>query len=454
MMETSASTTPTVEVVGPTKRALRFEVPASAVGAAFRTAVTDLAAVVRLPGFRPGKAPAQVVERQFRSEVHSRALDLIIKRHADAAVAAAGLRPLGRVEIEVRSLVDKGSPLTLAAHFEVMPAIDLSGSVGAELTYTAIAPDDGDIDAEIAKVRQGRAELAPVDGPVDDMDAVTISFTVTEPGAGEPFRKATRLETDFDGSSLPLAVLQAFAGAAVGAQVATTVRLADDSEFHVEGELHEIVRKVLPEVDDELGRDQGFADLASWRADIAVRLQAEADQIVADEKAAAALHHAARTIAIPEALIDTVAGRFLGEDAESAHPLQRAVTRGLARTTLGQSLALEAVIAQHAITASDDEVERALASHKTDALQRNKHRRDEVERHFAGPEARSRAATDARASKARSRLVDLAVWTCEDTVTLRQWHDKARPRAPASSTGPAAADDANPDAAGSGAVAV
>src|SRR5450756_496069 len=95
----------------PTKKTMRIEIPAEDVGAATETVARSLAREVRLPGFRPGKVPVDIVKKRFAEEIRSEVLERLVQESVREALREKSLVPLGKPKIEdVSYLV--GAPLS------------------------------------------------------------------------------------------------------------------------------------------------------------------------------------------------------------------------------------------------------------------------------------------------------------------------------------------------------
>ena len=106
------------------RKALTFEVEAERVQAEIDTRARDLARKVKLPGFRPGKVPVEVVKRRFKDEILGEAAEAIVNKVVFDELDGRGLKPLAPPKVEEVKLED-GQPMTFKAVFETLPLIEL-----------------------------------------------------------------------------------------------------------------------------------------------------------------------------------------------------------------------------------------------------------------------------------------------------------------------------------------
>ena len=167
---------------------LEIEVPADEVSRHFATAYRHLAERTRVPGFRPGKAPRNVIERYVgRDAVVAEAVEHLVGEGYDAAIDQTDLIPIDQPQVEIDTAsVREGNPATFAAVVAVRPTV----SVGAYTDYPfglEVPPvSDEDVEAVLSELRDQQATLRPVDDRgAEQGDLVAVSFRGTIDG--EPF---------------------------------------------------------------------------------------------------------------------------------------------------------------------------------------------------------------------------------------------------------------------------
>ena len=116
----------------PTRKSIEVTVPASEVSAAFGEVIARLAPKVKIPGFRPGKAPKDVLISRYDREIQAEVAEALVKRHFFAAAQAAGTQPVSQPALEPAELKD-GQDAKLRAHYDVAPEVQLPDYKGLEL---------------------------------------------------------------------------------------------------------------------------------------------------------------------------------------------------------------------------------------------------------------------------------------------------------------------------------
>ncbi|MDM4141893.1 MULTISPECIES: trigger factor [Mycobacterium] len=251
----------TVEQLSPTRVRINVEVPFSELEPDFQRAYKELARQVRLPGFRPGKAPAKLLEARFGREAM---LDQVVSEALPArygqAVAESEVHPLGQPEIEVTKK-EYGEELAFTAEVDVRPKLTLPDPGELKVSVDPIEVSDDDVDAELQSLRARFGTLTGVDRPIADGDFVSIDLSATIDGEEVPGAAAQGLSHEVGSGRLIAGLDEALVGLSVDeskeftAQLATGEHAGKDAQVTVT--VKSIKERELPEADDE------FAQLAS-----------------------------------------------------------------------------------------------------------------------------------------------------------------------------------------------
>jgi trigger factor len=257
-----------VEELPESRVRLDVEVPEEDVAHAFEHAATDMAESLRLPGFRKGKAPVPVVvARVGREAVWQEAL----RGHLDSwfwsAAEASGIRPVASPEVEFDGLPDDGGTFKFSATVAVMPKPEVADWTTLEVPFAEAEVPAEAVDAELDRLRDTVAELAPVeDRAVREGDTVVLDIL----GEGVPPQRDYVTEVGAD--RLVNEIDDALPGMERGATTSVDIQGAE-GQLPVDVTVKEIKEKVLPEADDELARSASeFETLEELRAEIESRL--------------------------------------------------------------------------------------------------------------------------------------------------------------------------------------
>lgn len=172
----------TVEQLSPTRVRINVEVPFEELQPDFDRAFQSLAGQVRIPGFRPGKAPRKILEaRVGRGAVLEQVVNDAIQSRYSEAVTANEVKVLGQPEIDVTKLEDNVE-LVFNAEVDVRPEITLPDFSEIAVTVDPVEITDEDIDEQLLSLRQRFGTLTGVDRPVQDGDFVSIDLSATVDG--------------------------------------------------------------------------------------------------------------------------------------------------------------------------------------------------------------------------------------------------------------------------------
>src|SRR5271166_5429542 len=164
-----------VESIGKLERRMQVQVPAERVSQEVATRLKTLSRTARLNGFRPGKAPLNVIRRQFGVQVRREVIGELLQSSFAEAVSANRLAPAGSPRIEPQS-IDEGQDLRYVATFEVFPEIALQPIETLEIVRTTAEVAPRDVDAMIERLRKQQLKFNPVSRTAATEDRVMIDF--------------------------------------------------------------------------------------------------------------------------------------------------------------------------------------------------------------------------------------------------------------------------------------
>ena len=158
------------------KHALEITVPVAEIDQETERVVADIQKKVRLPGFRPGHAPINIVKTRFAGDIRQDVLEKIVPRAFRAAVEKDHLQVVGSPDISDVHF-HSGEPLKFKAEFEVAPEFELGDYRGIVVNYTEPEVTDEEINKRIDDVREQKAEYVNEDPrPLADGDYALISL--------------------------------------------------------------------------------------------------------------------------------------------------------------------------------------------------------------------------------------------------------------------------------------
>ncbi|MBH0777111.1 trigger factor [Nocardia bovistercoris] len=251
----------TVEQLSPTRVRINVEVPFEELKPDFDRAYKALAQQVRIPGFRPGKAPARLLEARLgRGAILEQVVNDALPGRYSEAVTTSEVKVIGQPEIEITKIED-GQELAFTAEVDVRPEITLPDFGGIEVTVDAFTIEDSDIDAQLQSLRQRFGTLTGVERAVQDGDFVSIDLSATVDGEEVREASTTGLSHEVGSGQLIAGLDEALVGLSAGESKEFTSELVAGEHAGKDAVITVTVQNVkereLPEADDE------FAQLAS-----------------------------------------------------------------------------------------------------------------------------------------------------------------------------------------------
>ena len=254
-----------VEELPDNKVRLTVEVPQADLEHAVEHATHDLAESVKVPGFRQGKVPPQVLEARIgRERIFREAVESHIGGWFLNAAAGTRIRPVAAPEYEYDLPSSDDDEFSFTATVAVQPKPELADWTQLEVPYEEPEIPEGLVDQEVEALRESVAELAPVEGrPAKTGDVVVID-ALDENGEGQ-----RDLVVELGDGRLVEEIERALTGASQGDTKQVEFDGADGETAKATVEVKEIKEKVLPPLDDELARAASeFDTLDELRADI------------------------------------------------------------------------------------------------------------------------------------------------------------------------------------------
>jgi trigger factor len=242
-----------VEPLEGNKVKLSIEVEETEFDKAIDAAFRKIAREVRIPGFRPGKAPRKVLERRFGHEVgREQALQDSLPEYYSRALREQDVDAIAPPDIDITAGQD-GGPLTFDAIVEVRPEVEVAGYEGLRVTLDRPEVTDEEVQDQIDRMRQVQATLVEVDRPAQDDDVLTIDITGSLDGEVQDGLTATDYSYTVGSGSITPEVDEQLRGSTPGDILAFDATHPDQSEarqlqFRVL--VKQVNRRELPEADD------------------------------------------------------------------------------------------------------------------------------------------------------------------------------------------------------------
>ena len=369
--------------VNETRKNLTIEIPRDVVDAQIERVARDYSRKARIPGFRPGKAPARVVKQRFRDQILHDVAHELVPTAIDEAMRERGLEPVDTPDVRDVN-VEEGSALTFTASFDTVPAFEPGDLSTISLRRPGVAIDEQAVTDALTRLRERAARFEPVEGRgVIEGDTVSADLDRTDPDGKVERHKDVAIA--LGAKANPPGFDAQLLGLDVGGTRSFTIQYPADytiSELQnasvdytvaVKG----IRRRVVPELDDEFAKDLGnFENLDALRARVREDLEHEARHAAEREVRAELMKQLAARVPfeVPGSLIEREIDRRLEDFArrlidQNIDPRQAGIDwnafresqRVPAREAVAGAIALDEIGRREQLQVTEEEVEHEIA---------------------------------------------------------------------------------------------
>ena len=378
--------------VNETRKNVRVEIPSDVVSAEIDRIARDYSRKVRVPGFRPGKAPARVIKQRYKEQIlHDVAHDLI-PRAVDDALRERGMEAVDTPDIRDVSVED-GRPLTFTASFDTVPPFEPGDYSTLALRRPSSRVEEDAVDQALQRLRDRAARFEPVEGRgVEAGDTVVVDLTrgrePLNPTGSRPHAEDSRPRNDvtieLGAKANPPGFDEQLLGLEAGATKTFTIHHPSDyaiSELagtdvaytvNVKG----IKRRIRPELDDEFAKDLGeFETLDALRARVREDLEHQARHTAEGEVRADLMKQLSLRVPfeVPPSLLEREIDRRIEDFAhrlieQNIDPRQAGIDwtafresqRDTAREAVAGAIVLDEVARREQLDVTEEEIEREI----------------------------------------------------------------------------------------------
>ena len=371
--------------VSEVERRVTVELDAEQVTSSIDKAYKNLQKKVRLPGFRPGKAPLSILEKHFKAQIEEEVTNELVQKSFPEVMEQQNLKPVSMPKVE-NGVLAKGTAFSYTVAIEIKPTIDIKDYTGLKIERLQPEATDEDVNEELERSRASYADMREISGRPTQMDDHII-FDL-EGFIGEEAYMGGK-KTDYFLELGKDMLLPGFDEHMIGLNPGDTKEFsleiaADYGDTQVAGttiafkvDLKTIKEKVLPELTDDFAKDVGEYETLDQlkeaaRASISERKKKESENKVREQIFAALIEK--NSFTVPQGMIEMQAQNMLQE-------IQRMFQQqGLDINEMGQNqaqmlenykepaerqvrsaLLLEAVAEKESIKADDDDFEKQYA---------------------------------------------------------------------------------------------
>jgi trigger factor len=370
----------TVEQLSPTRVKINVEVPFDELKPDFDRAYKKIAQQVSIPGFRPGRAPAKILEQRLgRGVVLEEVVNGVIPAKYAEIVSAGDVHPLGRPEIEVTKIED-GNSLEFTAEVDVRPQIEMPAFTELAVSVEDVEVTDAEVEEQLDGLRSRFGTLTAVERPVQEKDFVMLDLSATVDGEEIAELATTDLSYQMGSGELIEGIDDVLVGASQGDEPTFTTTLAAGEyagrEAQVTAKIQAVKERELPAADDEFAQlASEFDTIEELRADLRTRLgrvKSMQQGVKARDEVLKALLDATE-VPLPAAIVDSEyetrkhdalhafdhdeqrLGRWLEQQGHSPEEFETDLRKG-ASETVKAHLLLDAIADAEELSVSDGEL--------------------------------------------------------------------------------------------------
>ncbi len=366
------------------KRGYTVVVPAADIESKRAKRLAELTRDLRLPGFRPGKVPPNLVRKRYGGAVTAEVLEQSVNDATRQMLADRGLRSAGQPKVEVTT-IEEAKDLEFKVELELLPDIALPDLSAVQLTRLKSEPSAETVDKALGEIARRQRKLEPVeeDRPAERGEVLTVDYAGEVDGTAFPGGTGQDMDVEIGGQGFIPGFSEQMEGMRVGETRTIHVTFPEaygvkelagkDASFTITAKA--LKHPVLPEIDDELGKTLGFEGLDEVRRLISQQVQREYDQLSRLRIKRQLLDALAERadFPVPEGMVeaefsqiwqrleaDRKEGRLDDEDREKDEDTLKREYRAIAERRVRLGLLLAEIGRQNGITVAADEMTRAI----------------------------------------------------------------------------------------------
>jgi trigger factor len=255
------------------KRAYTVTISAKDITARVEGEIKKIAPQVRMPGFRPGKVPANLVRKMHGEAIHREALNTTIREAMDKLVADNSLRPAMNPDVSLGEGYEEGKDAELTVSLEVLPKIEAPALDGLKLEKLTVPVAEEAIDEAVERIASQQQRFETKDGAAEDGDQVICDFTGKLDGVEFEGGKAEKQPVVIGAGRLIPGFEEQLVGIKAGDERTITVTFPEDyqaanlagKETTFDIVAHEVKAPAESKVDDDFAKELGLESLEQLR---------------------------------------------------------------------------------------------------------------------------------------------------------------------------------------------
>ena len=265
------------------KRAYTVTIPAVTITAKIESEVKKIAPQVRMPGFRPGKVPANLVKKMHGAAIHQEALNTTIREAMDKLVADNALRPAMNPDVSLGEGYEEGKDAELTVSLEVLPVIEAPSLEGLKLEKLIVPVAEEAVTEAVERIASQQQRFETKDGAAEDGDQIICDFTGKLDGVEFEGGRAEKQPIVIGSGRLIPGFEEQLIGIKAGEERVITVTFPEDypaanlkgKEATFDIVAHEVKAPAESKLDDDFAKELGLESLDQLRGLLKGQLEQE-----------------------------------------------------------------------------------------------------------------------------------------------------------------------------------
>jgi trigger factor len=259
------------------KHIYEIEVPAAKIQEEMQNVYVQLQLQARVQGYRQGKAPLDVIKRQYGDSARSEAAERAIKASIPEVLKDLKMRPVAMPNVTKVQMPADG-PMTFELHIETAPEIKVTGYKGIAVEKKEYEVKDADVDARVKQLQDGNARLEKAsDAAAGKTHYVVLDYELSRDGKALEGGKGKQELVDMSSEQTVDGLIAGLMGMKVDEEKEFDVKL-NDKPAKCKAKVIEIKTKILPKLDDEFAKDMGVDSLAKLKEELSNIIKKENDE--------------------------------------------------------------------------------------------------------------------------------------------------------------------------------
>ncbi len=310
--------TTVIEDISSTKKRLKIEIPADILEKEYGDSLNKIRQRARIPGFRQGKAPVNIIEKRFGSEIRNELIEKLVPTYYAEAIKEADLAPVTLPKIDTELDLKRNKPLVFSLTVEVRPKIDNLDYASLTVGEIGVSVDDKEVEDTLAGLQNDRAMFEAVDREIREDDLLVIDYVKLDPAGEKELSSAKDQIMNLGNRITPRGIIEGVLNRKKGDTIEIILPDADgkDAGNKLRISVKEVKEKKLPVIDDEFAKDIGYESLDVLKEKIR-------EGILATKQGTAKKQQKARLVdtlvdrhhfEVPESLLDAELQHLLMDD--------------------------------------------------------------------------------------------------------------------------------------------